>query len=431
MSRENEFYDLDSLRKASVPDLERIEKEKKSSFYSGLAIGVITVLLVVCSVILGVQLQQRYNTSQVQQIAVEDSFVDSDLMNKMQTIEAMIDYYYYLDEVAPETLEEGVYRGMMYSLGDPYSEYYTQEELSELMNQTEGIYYGIGAYIGTDQESTLPKISGIIAGTPAEEAGIRADDIIYEVDGESTYGYSISEVVSRIKGAEGTHVILTIIREGEKDFLSIEVVRRKVESPTVSVEMFEDGTAYIQIVEFDDVTKGQFESALETARSSGMNGIILDLRSNPGGNLSTVVEIARMLLPKGLIVYTEDKYGKRTEYTCDGTREIEVPMVVLIDGNSASASEILAGAIKDYETGTLVGTTTYGKGIVQQIIPMEDGSALKMTISSYFTPKGNDIHGIGIEPDIEVPFDAEAYHDSDNPYDNQLQKAWEVLNEMK
>ena len=188
--------------------------------------------------------------------------------------------------------------------------------------------------------------------------------------------------------------------------------------------------AYIQVTEFDEVTIDQFADALATARGSGMKGMILDLRANPGGSLNSVVEMARMLLPEGMIVYTEDKNGKRQEYTCDGKKEFDLPLVVLVDMNSASASEIMAGAIKDYGIGTLVGTTTFGKGIVQQIIPFRDGSAVKVTISAYYTPNGHNIHGIGIEPDVEVEFDGEAYYGSEERPDNQLEKAKEVLLEM-
>lgn len=186
--------------------------------------------------------------------------------------------------------------------------------------------------------------------------------------------------------------------------------------------------AYIRIIEFDDVTPGQFRTALDASRGSGMKGLVLDLRGNPGGSVNAVVDIARMLLPKGLVVYTEDKYGKREEYTCDGSNEFELPLVVLVDGNSASASELLSGAIQDYGKGTLVGTTTFGKGIVQQMLTLRDGSAIKITISSYFTPKGRNIHGVGIEPDVACPFDGEAYYGSG--FDNQLEKAREVLSEM-
>lgn len=187
---------------------------------------------------------------------------------------------------------------------------------------------------------------------------------------------------------------------------------------------------YLQITEFDDVTTNQFLEAMEQLNQEGMEGLILDLRSNPGGNLSTVVKIAQNLLPEGIIVYTEDKAGQRINYRCKGDKELQIPMVVLVDMNSASASEILAGAIQDYEKGTLVGTTTFGKGIVQSVMPLEDGSAIKITISSYYTPNGRNIHGIGIEPDIVCEFDGKLYYDSENPVDNQLEKAKEVLSGM-
>ena len=330
-----------------------------------------------------------------------------------------------------EELEAGVYRGLLSALDDPYSEYYTAKELNDLMSQTEGIYYGIGAYVSLDTATGLPKISGTIEGSPAEAVQLRAEDLIYEVDGVSTSGKTLTEAVAMIKGEEGTEVVLTIIRDGESDYLTIPVIRAKVESPTVEFEMLDDTTAYIQITEFDEITIDQFTEALAMAKGSGMDGLILDLRANPGGSLHAVVEIAQMMLPEGLVVYTEDKNGKRTEYSCNGKRELEVPMVVLIDGNSASASEILAGAIQDYGIGTLVGTTTFGKGIVQQIIPFSDGSAVKLTISSYFTPKGRNIHKVGVEPDVVCEFDGEAYYDDENPVDNQLEKAREVLQTLK
>ena len=204
--------------------------------------------------------------------------------------------------------------------------------------------------------------------------------------------------------------------------------RRKIESPTVKYEMYDNGVGYIQITEFDEVTTDQFTEALAVVKGSGAKGLILDLRSNPGGSLPVVVDIARSILPKGLIVYTEDKYGKRDEYTCDGKKELDIPMVVLINGNSASASEILAGAIKDYDKGTLIGTTTFGKGIVQRVLPLTDGTALNLTISSYYTPKGNNIHGIGIDPDIECEFDSEAYYE--RGVDNQLERAKQEISQM-
>jgi len=398
-------------------------------------VGVMSALLVFSLVFLLVKLQHyidmKNNGISAKDLEfAQDSAITPDLVNKLQVLENTIDQYYYLEEVTDEELDDGVYKGMLEALGDPYSEYYTTEELQNLLEQAQGVYYGIGAYVSLDTATALPKISGVIEGAPAAEVDLRANDLIYEVDGVSTQGLQLTEAVSMIKGAEGTEVVLTIIRDGEREYLEIPVTRRKVESPTVEFEMLDEETAYIQIVEFDDVTIDQFTDALATAKGSGMKGLILDLRANPGGNLTAVVEIARMMLPEGMIVYTEDKYGKRTEYKCDGKRQLETPLVVLIDMNSASASEILAGAIKDHGIGTLVGTTTFGKGIVQQIIPFNDGSAVKLTISSYFTPKGNNIHGIGVEPDIECEFDGEAYYNEENPLDNQLEKAKEVLWEM-
>lgn len=360
-----------------------------------------------------------------------ESAVTDEVMEKMKKIEAVIDAYYYQEETDKELLIEDAYKGMVESLGDPYSTYYSVEELNDLMEQTEGIYYGIGAYVSLDQKTGYAKISGIIEGTPAEAADLREGDIIYEVDGVSAYGLELTEVVSMIKGEEGTTVHLTLIRDGEKDYVEKDVVRRQIESPTVNYEMLDGQMGYIQITEFDDVTADQFAEGLAVLKEQGMKGMILDLRSNPGGNLNTVVDIARMLLPKGLIVYTEDRYGNRQEYSCDGLREFKMPLVVLINGYSASASEILAGAIQDYGIGTLIGTTSYGKGIVQQIVSLKDGSAVKLTVSSYYTPNGRNIHGIGIEPDEVCEFDSEAYYTEkeEDSVDNQLERAKEVLGE--
>lgn len=387
-------------------------------FVLGLVIGLLAALIITSAIF-----RRNVNLS-------DDTLLDARVVEKIEDLEKLIHSRYYLDEVTDEELEQGIYRGMLWALNDPYSEYYTTEELQELMDSSEGIYYGIGAHVGLDSETSLPKIKAVIADTPAEEADLRPDDLIYKVDDELTAGLSLTEAVALIKGPEGTKVKLTLIRDGETDYLEKTIPRKKVESPTVNFEMLENGMAYIEITEFDDVTVDQFAEALAMAKGSDMEGLILDLRGNPGGSLSAVVEIARMMLPEGLIVYTEDKAGKRSEYSCDGKRELEVPLVVLTDGNSASASEILAGAIQDYELGTLVGTTTFGKGIVQQVISMNDGSAIKLTISSYFTPKGRNIHGTGIEPDVECKFDGEAYYDEENPYDNQLEKAKEVLKGM-
>lgn len=403
----------------------------KRSFAGGLIAGIVLTLFLGCGYFAGTQL---YRAFQAQRGAVsasgdsqeETSVANPATMQKMGVLEEMIGEY-YLEDAEEPALEQGVYKGMIEALGDPYSTYYSQEELEDLQNKTQGIYYGIGARVGIDADTQLPRIASVIEGTPAQEAGLMAGDLLYEVDGTSVQGMDLNSAVALVKGDEGTIVHLTVIREGEADYLEFDVERRKLENETVTCEMLEDGIGYIQIQEFDDVTVDQFEEALTACRSEGMQGLVLDLRGNPGGNLSTVCEIARMMLPEGLIVYTEDKNGEREEYTCDGTRQLEMPLVVLVDANSASASEILAGAIKDYGIGTLVGTTTFGKGIVQRIMKLSDGSAVKLTVSKYYTPKGNNIHEIGISPDVEVPFESEPYLEDGT--DNQLNRAVEVLKE--
>ena len=402
-------------------------------FLLGLLVGVIIMTLVGGCAYVGTRLYQLSEGRQAKTATAEgsskDSVLNDDSIEKLEALEEVIDEYYYNDEdIDTDAMMEGMYAGLVDSLGDPYSVYYTAEEWQELMEETEGIYYGIGAYLQLDITTGFAKINGVIANTPAEEVGLRENDIIYMVDGETVQGLELSEVVSRVKGPEGTIVHLTIYREGESDYLEFDVERRKIESPTVKYEMYDNGVGYIQITEFDDVTTEQFKEALAVIKGSKAKGLILDLRSNPGGSLPVVVDIARSILPKGLIVYTEDKYGERDEYTCDGKNELDMPLVVLINGNSASASEILAGAIKDYDKGTLIGTTTFGKGIVQRILPLTDGTALKLTISAYYTPNGNNIHGIGIEPDIECEFDGEAYYE--DGVDNQLERAKQEINRM-
>lgn len=408
------------------------DSNKNTKYYVlGLFTGILASLSVMFMVMGAMKfyriIDSAKNANSIEKQAQTESITNTGVEKKLGILEDTIEKHFW-KEVDTTSLENGLYRGLLSSLDDPYSVYYTSEELVALQQQTQGIYYGIGAYIEQDLETGYVRISKIIKNTPAEESDLMEDDYIYQINGEDMQGKDRTYVVSKIKGEEGTTVVITVIREGASEPLDITVERRKIESPTVEYEMLEDGTAYIQITEFDLVTTGQFEAAYNEAIADGMKGLIIDLRGNPGGNLSTVCDIARMILPKGLIVYTEDKYGKREEYTCKGDNEVKVPLVVMTNGYSASASEILAGAVKDYGIGKLVGTTTYGKGIVQKVIKLSDGSAIKLTVSSYFTPKGNNIHEIGIEPDVEVKFDAQLY---EKGTDNQLEKAKEVLAGMK
>lgn len=440
-NQNNQYYNQEYRQGPPVqppvpPEPPKKQGNRGGVFLLGMVVGIVVMTLIGCAAYVGTRFYRLTHEDELTAVNLDgisdadgEGLVNAGSVEKLETIEGIIDKYYYLDEdIDEEAMTEGMYAGIVDALGDPYSTYYTAEEWQSIMEETEGVYYGIGAYISIDSVTNCAMISGVIEDTPAQEAGLRENDIIYQVEGESTQGLELSEVVSRIKGEEGTKVHLTIYREGAEDYLEIDVERRKIETPTVNYEMYDNGVGYIQITEFDDVTLDQFTEALAVVKGSGAKGLILDLRSNPGGSLSVVTDIAREILPKGLIVYTEDKYGKREEYTCDGKKELDIPLVVLINGNSASASEILAGAIKDYGKGTLIGTTTFGKGIVQRILPLTDGTALKLTISSYFTPNGNNIHGIGIEPDIECEFDSDAYYNEG--VDNQLQRALQEVEDM-
>ena len=403
---------------------------RRRYFAGGLITGIALVLLIGFGYFAGRTIYRAFAAQNAaagaEGYSTDGTVTDGATAEKLGVLEDVIRQY-YLEDVEEETLRDGLYRGLVEALQDPYSVYYTAAELEELQDKTEGIYYGIGARVSLDTNTGLARIVRVIPDTPAQEAGLMDGDLIYQVDGISVQGMDLNSIVAKVKGDEGTTVRLTVVREGETDYLEFDVTRRRLNNETVEYEMLEDGIGYIQIQEFDDVTLDQFADALATCKGSGMQGLLLDLRGNPGGNLSTVCDIARMILPEGRIVYTEDKYGKREEYTCDGTRELNCPLVVLVDGDSASASEILAGAIKDYGIGTLVGTTTFGKGIVQRIIQLSDGSAVKLTVSSYFTPNGNNIHGIGIEPDVEVPFDGDAYQEDGT--DNQRERGLEILKE--
>ena len=410
----------------------RTQKKKlRHRFIAGIVVGCVIACLLIQGVLLVFGAFGRKGAGAVIGLgdAGADELLSDQTLDKIQTIEDTIDKY-YKDEVDREAEADGIYKGLVDSLGDPYSVYYTEEELEDLMSDTAGVYYGIGAYVSYDDEIGFPRVSGVIPGTPAENAGIISDDIIYEVDGESMAGLELADVVSRIKGPEGTTVNIVLLRGAKRDEVEVDVQRSAVEVPTVNVKMVgeKENIGYLQITEFDEVTPDQFTEGMAELREKDMQGLIIDLRSNPGGSLAAVCDIAEQLLPKGLIVYTVDKYGNKDEYKCDGQNQIDVPVVVLVNQYSASASEILAGAIKDYELGSLVGTTTFGKGIVQRVIDFKDGTAVKLTVSDYYTPNGNNIHGIGIEPDVEVEFDADAY--AEDKTDNQLDKGIEVMESL-
>lgn len=399
---------------------------ERRKFINGLITGLFLAVVIVSVTFAGQEAVSAWREHKTAKGSTEkDEVINAKTMQKLQLIEDIIEENYALDMVDSETMENGIYQGLIDSLDDPYSAYFSAEEMEKQQENLEGVYYGIGAYVRYDSEVGFARLGEIFVGSPAEESGLREGDLIIKVDDQYTKDMGLDEIVGLIKGKEGTKVSLTMMRDGEAEAWEVEVERREVPKQTVTYEMLDHQIAYIRITEFDKVTVDQFADAMAMAKGSEMLGLILDLRDNPGGNLAAVIDVARKMLPKGLVVYTEDKSGKRQDYNCDGESELTVPMVVLVNGGSASASEVLAGAIKDYEKGKLLGTTTFGKGIVQKYIAMSDGSAVKLTTSKYYTPKGNNIHGIGIEPDEELEMDYERY--LEEGYDNQLERAKEIL----
>ena len=351
-----------------------------------------------------------------------------EIVDKLKGLDDVVDQY-YIEDVNDEDLIEGLYKGYIAGIGDPYSTYYTEEEYAALMESTSGIYFGIGATVSQDVTTGIITIVKPFVSGPAFEVGLLPGDVIYKVEDEEVTGKDLTEVVGKIKGPEGTNTQLTIIREGETEELEFSVPRKEIEVPTIEHSMLDNQIGLIKILQFDKVTIEQFRNAIDDLDSQGQRGLIVDVRDNPGGLLSSVSQILDRVLPEGLIVYTEDKYGNREEIMSDGIEYFDKPLVVLTNGNSASASEIFAGAIQDYDIGKVVGTTTFGKGIVQSIFPLEDDTAVKVTVSKYFTPKGRDIHEVGISPDVEIELNDELRQQVliEIEEDNQLQKGIEVL----
>lgn len=323
--------------------------------------------------------------------------------SKANYIMRLIDNYFLYD-VTQDDYQTAIYRALMNACNDPYSVYYTKEEYESMQESTSGVYCGIGCLVQQNIKTMLISIVRPFKDSPAQKAGILAGDIIYKVDDEEVSGQDINLVVSKMKGEAGTKVVITVYRETTGEYLDMEVTRDFVEVDTVSSErLTQDGhkLGLITVLEFDEPTTKQFLAALDDLKGWGAEGIIIDLRDNPGGLLDAVTEMLDPLLPAGLTVYMQDKYGGREDYKSDAAC-YDIPMAVIVNGNSASASEIFAGAVQDYGVATIVGTQSFGKGIVQSVIPLGDGSAVKLTIADYYTPKGRNIHGVGITPDIVV-----------------------------
>lgn len=340
---------------------------------------------------------------------------------KLSVIEKIVDAA-YLEDVDEDQLEEYIYKGYIAGLGDTYSAYYTKEEYEKLNEENTGAYVGIGITVLSDTSTGKMKVGEVYEESPAKKAGMKAGDVFLKVNGKTTDGMSLDELVSEIKGKKNTKISIVVERDGKE--VTIEATTDEVEIKTVTYKMLENKIGYIKLSQFIEVSGEQFKEAYEQLKKDGATSLVIDLRDNPGGLLSEVVEISDYFLPKNkMIVYTKDKNGDGEEYKSSSDQLIDLPFVLLVNGSSASASEIFTGVVKDYNLGTIVGEKTFGKGIVQKFYPLGDGSAVKLTTEKYYTPNGNNIHKKGIEPDIEVKAS------SNKNEDNQLDKAIEVLKE--
>ena len=430
--------------------------ENKNKFWKGALVGALLTAfagLIIVGMSLGIFLIGRTAIDGPQQAAESNQAENQDgsldlnrITKKITTLQQIIDKYYLFDEDTTK-VEDWIYKGMMYGLNDPYTTYYTAEEYQKLSEDTEGEYHGIGVMISQNRSTGIITVIKVFKDTPAAEAGMRPGDVLYKVGDMEVTGMDMDILVKDyIKGKDGSEVALTVFRQDEGEYVDLKMERRNVTVQTVEYQMLEDHVGYIAVSQFDVVTADQFKAAVDDLEKQGMKKLLVDLRNNPGGVLDAVVGMLDYILPDDLmiegdkdlvrtnteatlLVYMADKNGKGgQEYASDG-HSLDIPMAVLVNGESASASEVFTGAMKDYGRATVVGTKTFGKGIVQNLIPLDNGTAIKMTMAHYYTPSGFDLHGKGIEPDVEVELKEEFKNQItvDVKEDNQIQAALKAL----
>ena len=400
----------------------------EKGFFKGVITGAIAAVFIGAVVIgIGDAVSGSYKSNTV---------VDKEFEDKVNNLTSYIDTFYLdADKVKKEDLQNGMYKGLMNSIDDKYAQYYTPDEYNDFQETNNGQYGGIGAYVSQNSDTGDIVIVNPFDGAPAKEAGIKPGDIIVDIDGTSVVGMELSDAVTLMKGEPDTDVSVKVLRDGE--YIDVNITRKVVDVPTVKHEIIENGDiGYIYVSGFDKVTSTQFRQALDDIEAKNAKALIVDIRDNGGGMLDVVVDMLDRLLPEGLLVYTETNQGRDEEYYSTNEEYYDKPMAVLINGYSASASEVFAGAVQDYKAGTIIGTTSYGKGIVQSIFSLNkdgDGSAIKLTTARYYTPNGRNIHGIGITPDITVEYNEELVEERDGLYyDNQMLMAISVLkNEIK
>ena len=351
-----------------------------------------------------------------------------EIKDKAEILSSYINRF-YLNDIDYGKMGDIIYKAMVSGLDDKYAAYYTKDEYKDISEKTKGEFCGIGAYISQGKNDNSLKVAGVVKGGPAEKAGIKKGDIIVEVDGENIQGKDSSYAVSKMKGKKGTNVSISVVRKGNKKPITFNIKREVIHDNTVSYKMLDNNIGYISVSAFETVTKKQFKSAVDCLEKKNEKGLIIDLRDNGGGLLDTALDMLDHILPKKLVVYTKDKNGVAEEYYTKDDKEIKIPIVILVNGNSASASEVFCGALRDYGKAKLLGTKTFGKGIVQSSFAIRDGTGLKFTTSKYYTPKGINIHGTGFEPDIKVKSNGKmtALKESGYKVDNQINAALDYL----
>lgn len=391
---------------------------------------ILSIFLVIVLLIVSFGAGSFVGASRVTALAGDTVGLNNDqIMKKLTLLETCVGQF-FLDEVDDKKLEEGVYRGFMNALDDPYSTYYSAAEYKQLMDEDSGEYKGIGVTVSKNKDNNYAEVMSVFKGDPAYQAGVETGDFIMEVNGKNTSTMTLTDVVTEIKSSDDP-VLLSIYRDGETIDISVEKSTISVDS--VTYEMKADDIAYISISQFLENTDEKFIEAIDDIQSKGAKGVVIDLRDNGGGLLDSCVNMISRIIPEGdLIVYTQDKAENRVDYKSDSDQTLELPIVLLVNGNTASASEIMTGCLKDYGLATVIGSKTYGKGIVQSIIPLSDGSALKLTVSAYYTPNGINIHKKGIDPDESIEITSEEWKEAlQKPEtDVQLKRAYEVLKEQ-
>lgn len=404
--------------------------EQKKAYRTGLITGLVWGIGILLAVILFANIVASALNGNGGNQEIEKALnLDDD--SKASIIQQYIDKY-FMEDVDEDVLIEGMYTGMLKSLDDPYSVYYTKEQYEEMNESSSGQYTGIGVVVNQNVNTKEIVVSKIYSDSQATEAGLKVGDIIKSVDGEDVSSKSTDDLVTYVRGKEGTDVTLGVEREGEP--LEITITRKVVEVDMVTYEMLEDNIGYISIDQFSGLAADQVRAAVEDLLEQGMEKVIVDVRDNPGGDLECVRDIVNIFIPKEkLVLYSQTKDGRQTKYYTQKEVMLEdMPLCVLVNGNSASASEVFAGDMKCYNRGILVGTTTFGKGIMQSVFNLGDGTGLKLTIGKYYLPDDSNIHKIGIEPDyeVQVPEDIKNIWAVEHSEDPQLCKAVEVLKEQ-